>query len=144
VSIVLFATSCIRLTHHVAESDFPPKDDKAKFGVTIAEVMKRRDECQGALFDGHTFIFTPGLGDTSKTLKAVTLANGGKISTQAPTAKMLEDEHKHLVSSEVDAKIWKPLAHNYAVYDKEFVLSSALRQRLEWDDKALRVKGSAK
>lgn len=62
------------------EDDFPIEDAKAKFGVTVADVLKRRDTSKGQLFHNHTFFLTSGLDDKLKdTMRSVILANGGKV-----------------------------------------------------------------
>jgi mediator of DNA damage checkpoint protein 1 len=106
--------------------------------------MKRRDACKGKLFAGHTFFVTPGVKDALAVLRMAIQANGGKVSMQTPTARILDgDEHKHVVSCEADIKVWKPLVQQkYPIFNKEFVLISASTQQMDVEDKSQRVPGS--
>jgi hypothetical protein len=136
------------LTLSAAAEDFvvpnaPPEKDK--FGIPAAEVMRRRDAVGGQLFAGHTFYITPGVKDETKlaVLRTAIQANGGKVATQAASARNLDgDDHKHLVSCEADGKVWRPLASKRPVFNKEFVLTSAGTQKMDLEDMSQRVPGS--
>lgn len=52
-------------------------------------------------------------------------------------------ENRFVISTPADVSIWRPLAeHGFPIYSQELVLTSVLRQEVDWDDKAYFVAGS--
>ena len=70
-------------SHLAAEENFPLKDPvgEKKFGVTLAEVLERKEETKGKVFEGMTFYATPkALPDTNlKLIRDVVSAGGGQV-----------------------------------------------------------------
>ncbi|GBE78793.1 hypothetical protein SCP_0116860 [Sparassis crispa] len=126
------------------ESDYALVDPEAekKFGFKLAEALRRAHA--GKLFAGMTFYATPRIGVDHKLLKNVVTANGGQLSTQTPTARILSGQaHRYVISSPTDVSIWRPLAEQgHAVYTQELILTGALRQEIDWDSPTNRVAGS--
>lgn len=66
-----------------------------------------------------------------------------QLSTQTPTVRVLAGHDKRFViSCPEDVSIWRPLAQNHKIYTQELILTSALRQEIDWDDEAYFVPGS--
>ena len=75
----------------------------------------------------------------TKLLRNVVAACGGALSTQTPTPRVLasDPERRHVVAAPADRAVWRPLvAAGFKVYNQEVVLTSALKQEVEWDDEA--------
>ncbi|KAI0355785.1 hypothetical protein OH77DRAFT_1424737 [Trametes cingulata] len=121
-----------------------PETEK-KYGFNLADALKRAKKNAGKLFAGKTFYVTAKVPVDSKLLKNVVTANGGTLSTQVPTVRMLNghEDDRFVISCPADVNIWRPLAeHGHPVYTQELILTSALRQELGLDDTAFQVPGS--
>lgn len=115
--------------------------NEGKFGFKLADALRRAKAHAGAgagLFAGHTFYVTPRVPVDSKLLKNVVAACGGALSTQTPTARVLAGHaDRHVVSAPEDRSIWRPLAQaGHRVYNQELILTSALKQEVEWENEA--------
>ncbi|OSD06683.1 hypothetical protein PYCCODRAFT_1382487 [Trametes coccinea BRFM310] len=120
-----------------------PETEK-KYGFTLTDALQRAKKNAGKLFAGKTFYVTPKVSVDSKLLKNVVTANGGQLSTQTPTVRILSGHDDRLViSCPEDVSIWRPLVeHEHLVYTQELILTSALRQELDLDDPGFLVPGS--
>ena len=49
---------------------------------------------------------------------------------------------RRVISCPDDMSIWRPLAQDHPVYTQELILTSALKQEVDWDDTAFQVHGS--
>lgn len=134
-----------RSPHHAdlkrtAEDTFVLKDpdNEDKFGFRLADALQRAKANAGKLFAGHTFYVTPHVPVDSKLLKNVVAACGGALSTQTPTARVLAGHaERHVVSCPEDRSIWRPVAQaGHQVYNQELILTSALKQEVEWEKEA--------
>ncbi|KAI0630063.1 hypothetical protein C8Q77DRAFT_1063909 [Trametes polyzona] len=119
-------------------------ETERKYGFKLAESLKRAKKNAGRLFTGKTFYVTPRVPVDSKLLKNVVTANGGQLSTQTPTVRMLNGhDERFVISCPDDVSIWRPLVeHGHNVYTQELILTSALRQELALEDTAFQVPGS--
>ncbi|CDO76219.1 hypothetical protein BN946_scf184894.g8 [Trametes cinnabarina] len=128
------------------EDQFMIKDPETekKYGFSLADALQRAKKNAGKLFAGKTFYVTPKVPVDTKLLKNVVTANGGQLSTQTPTVRMLSGHEDRLViSCPADVSIWRPLVeHGHPVYTQELILTSALRQELDLDDLTFLVSGS--
>ena len=60
-----------------------------------------------------------------------------------PTVRMLDaNANRHVISCPEDVSIWRPIAAHHPIYNQELVLTSALKQLVEWDNYTFRVPGS--
>ena len=64
--------------------------------------------------------------------------------TTTPTVRILNgSEDRHVISCPEDVSIWRPLSEaGFPIYTSEFLLTGALRQKLDWADTANQVVGS--
>ena len=145
-----------------AEADYAIKDEgtENKYNFKLDEALKRAKKNAGKLFNGITFYITPKVPVETKLLKNVVAANGGQVrsyasptradsnsvdqvSTQTPTVRILAGhDDRFVISCPEDVSIWRPLAQHHKIYTQELILTSALRQVVDWDDAAFRVPGS--
>ena len=51
--------------------------------------------------------------------------------------------NRRVISCPEDISIWRPLAQHHPIYNQELILTSALKQNVDWDDKAFRVLNSS-
>ncbi|KAI0369629.1 hypothetical protein BV20DRAFT_967587 [Pilatotrama ljubarskyi] len=120
-----------------------PETEK-KYGFNLADALKRAKENAGKLFAGKTFYVTGKVPVDSKLLKNVVTANGGTLSTQVPTVRILNGhDDRFVISCPADVNIWRPLVeHGHPVFTQELILTSALRQELDLEDTAFLIPGS--
>ena len=51
--------------------------------------------------------------------------------------------NRRVISCPEDVSIWRPLTqHDFTIYTQELILTSALRQEVDWEDTAFQVPGS--
>ncbi|KAI0646001.1 hypothetical protein C8Q79DRAFT_967346 [Trametes meyenii] len=128
------------------EADYMIKDSgtEKKYAFTLTDALKRAKENAGKLFAGKTFYVTPKVPVDNKLLKNVVTANGGQLSTQTPTVRMLNGhDDRFVISCAEDASIWRPLVeHGHPIYSQELILTSALRQELNLNHIEYQVVGS--
>ncbi|RPD54429.1 hypothetical protein L226DRAFT_493972 [Lentinus tigrinus ALCF2SS1-7] len=127
------------------ESQYAVQDEETekKYNFNLADALKRAKQNAGKLFGGITFYVTPKVPVDSKLLKNVVAANGGQLSTQTPTVRILAGhDNRFVISCPEDVSIWRPLAQHNKIYTQELILTSALRQEIDWDDEAYFVPGS--
>ncbi|KAI0744292.1 hypothetical protein C8Q80DRAFT_889499 [Daedaleopsis nitida] len=127
------------------ETLYEIKDEETekKYSFSLADALKRAKQNAGKLFAGVTFYVTPKVPVDTKLLKNVVSANGGQISTQSPTVRILSQHNRFVISSAEDVSIWRPLVeHNHKIYTQELILTSALRQEVHWDDDSFLVPGT--
>ncbi|KAJ7270110.1 hypothetical protein B0H12DRAFT_1094605 [Mycena haematopus] len=124
------------------EEDYLLRDDAGdvKFQCNLSEAVSRAKLLKGKLFQDHSFYMTAHV-KSRDILRNVILANGGQIITAQPTLRLLEnDPGRHVISCEEDKAVWQQIAVAHPIYTVELVLTSALRQEVDWDD--FRVPGS--
>ncbi|TBU24360.1 hypothetical protein BD311DRAFT_702198 [Dichomitus squalens] len=127
------------------EADYAIKDETTenKYSFSLDDALKRAKQNAGKLFRGITFYITPKVSVETKLLKNVVTANGGQVSTQTPTVRILAGHgNRFVISCPEDVSIWRPLAQHHKIYTQELILTSALRQRIDWDDTAFQVPAS--
>ncbi|KDQ26961.1 hypothetical protein PLEOSDRAFT_168763 [Pleurotus ostreatus PC15] len=139
-----WATASAAANELLPEETYFLEDDanERKYNVKLADVLLRAKSNQGQLFAKKTFHVTPKVSIDLKLLKNVIAANGGQMTTQAPTSRTFNSENKYLISCPEDASIWRPFAQHRPVYTTELVLSGALKQEVDWDTDASKVPGS--
>ncbi|KAI0699877.1 hypothetical protein C8T65DRAFT_580765 [Cerioporus squamosus] len=127
------------------EDEYAIKDEETenKYHFNLADALKRAKQNAGKLFGGITFYVTPKVPVDSKLLKNVVAANGGQLSTQTPTVRILAGhDNRFVISCPEDVSVWRPLAQHHKIYTQELILTSALRQEIDWDEEAYFVPGS--
>lgn len=93
VPVVFYSLTDQRLT---AESDYLLKDaaGEAKFGVKLADALRRAKANQGKLFEGMTFYVTPKVPVEFKLLKNVVASGGGQVRVSpSPIHKSQHSTH---------------------------------------------------
>ncbi|KAJ7032738.1 hypothetical protein C8F04DRAFT_645408 [Mycena alexandri] len=124
------------------EEDYLLQDDdgERKYNFSLAEAVSRAKNLKGRLFKGHTFYITKGV-KAMNIVRNVVIANGGQaITNWQPSLRTLEtDTNRHVISCADDVALWKQIAITHAVYNYELVLTSALRQEIDWEDAAFRL-----
>ncbi|KAI0665873.1 hypothetical protein C8Q78DRAFT_480053 [Trametes maxima] len=146
----LVTAYCLSLAHSrrdcAAEADYMIKDadTESKYAFTLTDALQRAKKNAGKLFAGKTFYVTPKVPVANKLLKNVVTANGGQLSTQTPTVRMLNGhDDRFVISCTEDISIWRPLVeHGHQIYTQELILTSALRQELNLDHTEHQVPGS--
>ena len=70
--------------------------------------------------------------------------HGFQLMTQNPTVRILKGhDNRFVISSPADVSIWRPLSEaGYPIYSQELILTSVLKQDVEWDKEAYLVPGS--
>ncbi|KAF8647813.1 hypothetical protein AX16_006533 [Volvariella volvacea WC 439] len=118
--------------------------NEVKYGFKLADALERAKQLRGTLFVKKTFYITPKVPIDLKLLKNVISSSGGQVSTQIPTVRMLSaNRDRYVVSCPEDVSIWRPIAiAGHAIYLPEFLLTSVLRQQVDWDNEAFKVPGS--
>ncbi|KAJ6593333.1 hypothetical protein B0H19DRAFT_17663 [Mycena capillaripes] len=126
------------------EEDYLLQDDAgdSKYNFSLTDAVSRAKTLKGKLFEGHTFYVTAKVPALS-ILRNVILANGGQTVTSQPSLRILEtNTGRHVISCPEDAAMWRQIAVAHPIYSNELVLTSALRQEIDWDDERFRVPGS--
>ncbi|KIP02673.1 hypothetical protein PHLGIDRAFT_111799 [Phlebiopsis gigantea 11061_1 CR5-6] len=138
--------ACVSKKKIMPEKDYILKDpdNEKRYHYKLADALSRAHKKGRKLFEGKTFYVTPKVPVDAKLLKAVITAGGGQFSSQNPTVRILKGHSsRFVVSTPADVSIWRPLAEQgFPVYSQELVLTSVLRQEVDWDDKAYFVPGS--
>ncbi|KAF9499450.1 hypothetical protein BDN71DRAFT_1442113 [Pleurotus eryngii] len=139
-----WATASAAANELLPEEAYFLQDDanERKYNVKLSDVLLRAKSNQGQLFTKKTFHVTPKVSIDLKLLRNVIVANGGQMTTQAPTSRTFNKENKYLISCPEDASVWRPIAQHRPVYTTELVLSGALKQEVDWDADAFKVPGS--
>ncbi|KAH9915024.1 uncharacterized protein BXZ73DRAFT_106335 [Epithele typhae] len=130
----------------LAEDQFAVKDGdtEKKYDFKLTDALKFAKKNAGKLFKGMTFYVTPKVPVETKLLKNVVTANGGTLSTQSPTVRILDGhDNRFVISSPGDVSIWRPLVKHHPIYNQELILTSALKQEIDWDQATFRVPGSS-
>jgi len=156
--LISFNSPSLILLISEAEKDFVLKDKagESRYGVVLAESLRRSKALAGRLLDGHTFYVTPKVPVDAKLLKNVVTACGGQVcsskfhsaltchaelcpvqlTTQTPTVRIIKaaPTTRHVISCKEDIAIWRPLAsQGIKIYTQELVLTGALAQDVQWD-----------
>ncbi|KAF8058683.1 hypothetical protein FPV67DRAFT_1523362 [Lyophyllum atratum] len=119
------------------------KGNEGKFDFVLADALARAKELQGTLFSKMVFYITPKVPIDIKLLKNVVTACGGQVNTQPPTLRILNaSPERFIISCPEDASIWRPVAQAHPVYTHELILTSALKQEINWKNESYRVAGS--
>ena len=81
---------------------------------------------------------TPHVPVDTKLLRNVVAACGGALSTQAPTPRVLAGHpERHVVAAPEDRAVWRPLVvAGHRVFNQELILTSALKQEVDWENEA--------
>jgi mediator of DNA damage checkpoint protein 1 len=156
----------LTLTCSTSDEDNYALDDKAgerKYGMVLDEAVEKARELKGGLFSKKMFYVTPKVAVDIKLLKSVVTACGGQVShpsrflmyflifspwvqitTNTPTPRIISsNSNRHVVSCAEDVSIWRPIAKKHPIYTHELILTSALRQEIEWENEEFRVAGSS-
>ncbi|GLB37897.1 putative regulator of Ty1 transposition protein 107 BRCT domain containing protein [Lyophyllum shimeji] len=119
------------------------KANERRLDVVLADALARAKKLQGTLFAKTVFYVTPKVSIDIKLLKNVVTACGGQVSTQQPTLRILNaNPGRYIISCPEDVSIWRPIAHTHPVYTHELILTSALKQEVDWENESYRVPGS--
>ncbi|KAF5370725.1 hypothetical protein D9758_001947 [Tetrapyrgos nigripes] len=130
----------------LSEDRYFLKDEvnEKKHGFRLVDSLARAKQNKGALFKDKRFYITGKVDVDYGLLKHVVEANGGQVSNQQPTLRILDNDsdNRFVISCPKDASIWRPLAEKYTIYTSELILTAALKHEIEWDNDAFRVSGS--
>ncbi|TFK70491.1 hypothetical protein BDN72DRAFT_958770 [Pluteus cervinus] len=119
------------------------KDNEEKYGVKLTDALERSRKLSGKLLAGKTFYFTPKIHIDAKLLRNVVTACGGQSVGSTPTLRILNAQpNRIIISCPEDVSIWRPISAQHPIYSPELILSSALKQDVDWDNLAFRVEGS--
>ncbi|KAG6825628.1 hypothetical protein H0H92_003009 [Tricholoma furcatifolium] len=119
------------------------KVNEKKFDFVLADALERAKELRGTLFAKMTFYITPKVQVDIKLLKNVVTACGGQVNTQPPTLRIMNaNPDRYIVSCPEDVSIWRPIASTHPIYTHELILTSALKQEIDWENEKYRVPGS--
>ncbi len=143
---------------NIAEEDYLLEDqtNERKYNFQLSDAVAKAKTLKGQLFAKRTFYVTAKVSVDHKLLKNVITAFGGQvrlvflqrvvfdiclqISTQTPTIRVLKSSsNRHVISCAEDISIWRPIAQQFPVYTQELVLTGALKQEVEWDNKAFQL-----
>ncbi|KAJ7703113.1 hypothetical protein B0H17DRAFT_1041781 [Mycena rosella] len=126
------------------------KINEEKWHFRLVDAMARAKEVGGKLFENMTFYVTPKVPVEINLLKNVVTAQGGKVSKQTPTIRVLNSNSgpssslsRYVISCPEDISIWRPLTKDHTIYSQELLLTGAVTQRIDWDNPAFRVSDSA-
>ncbi|KAJ6593982.1 hypothetical protein B0H19DRAFT_920627 [Mycena capillaripes] len=128
------------------EEDYILRDkvSERKWNFRLVDAMTRAKEVGGKLFENKTFYVTSRVPVDTKLLKTVVTIQGGKISTQTPTVRILNSApDRYVISCPEDISTWRPLAKDHAIYSQELLLNAAMTQQIEWDNPKFQVTDSA-
>ncbi|KAL0949407.1 hypothetical protein HGRIS_009469 [Hohenbuehelia grisea] len=119
------------------------KDAEKKFQFKLTESLARARKHKGQLFAKKTFYITSKVPVDLKLLKNVIVAGGGQALMSPPTLRILNaNPDRHIISCPNDVSIWRPIAEHHTIYTQEIVLTSSLRQQVDWDADEFKVPGS--
>ncbi|KNZ74024.1 BRCT-containing protein 1 [Termitomyces sp. J132] len=119
------------------------KINEKKFDFVLADALSRAKKLRGTLFSKMVFYITPKVSVNIQLLKNVVTACGGQVNTQIPTLRIMNASNdRYLISCPADAAIWRPIASTHPIYTQELILTSALRQEIDWDNENYRVPNS--
>ncbi|KAK0212813.1 hypothetical protein DFS33DRAFT_1284670 [Desarmillaria ectypa] len=124
------------------EDDYLLQDqtNERKYDFQLSHAVAKARTLKGQLFAKMVFYVTAKVSVDHKLLKNVVTAFGGQISTQTPTIRILKSSsNRHVISCAEDISIWRPIAQQFPVYTQELVLTGALKQEVEWDNKAFQL-----
>ncbi|PBK91515.1 BRCT domain-containing protein, partial [Armillaria gallica] len=133
-----WATDSTASNKLLPEEDYLLEDqtNERKYNFQLSDTVAKAKTLKGQLFAKRTFYVTPKVSVDHKLLKNVITAFGGQISTQTPTIRVLKSSsNRHVISCPEDISIWRPIAQQFPVYTQELVLTGALKQEVEWDNK---------
>ncbi|KAK0225943.1 hypothetical protein IW262DRAFT_726268 [Armillaria fumosa] len=137
-----WATDSTAANKLLPEEDYLLEDqtNERKYNFQLSEAVAKAKTLKGQLFAKRTFYVTAKVSVDHKLLKNVVTAFGGQISTQTPTIRVLKSSsNRHVISCAEDISIWRPIAQQFPVYTQELVLTGALKQEVEWDNKAFQL-----
>ncbi|KAJ7497377.1 hypothetical protein FB451DRAFT_1076020 [Mycena latifolia] len=140
-----WATDSAAANKLLPEKDYILNDkvNERKWNFRLVDAMARAKEVGGKLFENKTFYVTSQVPVETKLLKNVVAAQGGKVSTQSPTVRIVNSApDRYIISCASDASIWRPLAKDHTIYSQELLLTAALTQKIDWDNPAFRVPDS--
>jgi mediator of DNA damage checkpoint protein 1 len=152
----------VLICSYAAEENYALADpaNEKKFGFKLSEALIRAKSSNGRLFSKKVFYVTPKVPVDIKLLRNVVTACGGQVIilstlhvwllslplqvlTQTPTIRILDaNSDRHIISCLADSSIWRPVASKHNVYSQELILTSALKQHVDWTDESFLVPGS--
>ncbi|KAF8474707.1 hypothetical protein BDZ91DRAFT_844988 [Kalaharituber pfeilii] len=127
-------------------------DGESRFNMSLPQSLSRAAQNKGKLLETHVIYCAPGVAGGFETCNDITRANGGICvnfksgKRGANTPDEIEGGKLVLLSSEAagDQKLWKPfvtmakqLGAEPLIYKTDWLLDSAMKQVLRWDDKYL-------
>ncbi|KAG6829223.1 hypothetical protein H0H87_012209 [Tephrocybe sp. NHM501043] len=116
------------------------KTNEKKFDFVLADALSRAKHLRGTLFSKMVFYITPKVPIDIKLLKNVVTACGGQVNTQVPSLRILNaNSDRYIISCPADIAIWRPIASAHPVYTHELILTSALKQEIDWNNEKYRV-----
>ncbi|KAJ7647790.1 hypothetical protein FB45DRAFT_1020000 [Roridomyces roridus] len=113
-----------------------------KHNIVLSEVLDRARANGGRLFQGMTFYITSSVKPSPAMLVNIAQANGGQATApnQLSSRTLGANPNRYIISCPKDETMWAPFeAQGRTVYTPEFILASALRQRIDWDDPAFKL-----
>ncbi|SJK97533.1 uncharacterized protein ARMOST_00785 [Armillaria ostoyae] len=137
-----WATDSTASNKLLPEEDYLLQDqtNERKYDFQLSDAVAKAKILKGQLFAKRIFYVTAKVSVDHKLLKNVITAFGGQISTQTPTIRVLKSSsNRHVISCDEDISIWRPIAQQFPVYTQELVLTGALKQEVEWDNKAFQL-----
>ncbi|KAK0461234.1 uncharacterized protein EV420DRAFT_1531024 [Desarmillaria tabescens] len=137
-----WATESVASNRLLPENDFLLQDqtNERKYDFQLSHAVAKAKTLKGQLFEKMVFYVTAKVSVDHKLLKNVITAFGGQVSTQTPTIRVLKSSsNRHIISCAEDISIWRPIAQQFPIYTQELVLTGALKQEVEWDNKAFQL-----
>ncbi|KAI5808837.1 BRCT domain-containing protein [Peziza echinospora] len=142
--------SCLESGHLVDESAhiLSDPDGEAKMEIKLSESLVRAKKLKGTLLEGTVVYCTPNVTGGFDTYSHIVQANGGiciNFKTGKRGANTPEDMSGKLVllssDAAADQKLWKPfvalakgLHAEPLIYRTDWLLTAAMRQKVEYDD----------
>ncbi|KAJ6587006.1 hypothetical protein DFH09DRAFT_1028033 [Mycena vulgaris] len=141
-----WATESVAANKLLPEKDYILNDkvNERKWNFRLVDAMARAKQVGGKLFENKTFYVTSKVPVEIKLLKNVVTAQGGKVSTQAPSVRTLNSAPgRYVISCPEDISIWRTLTKDHTIYSQELLLTAAVTQKIDWDNPAFIVPNSA-
>ncbi|KAJ7217976.1 BRCT domain-containing protein, partial [Mycena pura] len=137
-----WATESIAANKLLPEEDYILRDNvsERKWNFSLVDAMAQAKKVGGKLFENQTFYVTPRVPIDTKLLKTVVTAQGGKLSPQTPTMRLMNTApNRYVISCPEDISVWRPLAEHHTIYSQELLLMAALTQDIDWKNPAFHI-----
>jgi hypothetical protein len=122
------------------------RDNEKRFGVKLADAVKRAQKNKRALLAGTAVFATPSIPNGTDTYKSIVEANGGEFAVYNPNMKLAQREEGeqvevYLISGVTAAEkaLWPKFrrmaegcGHEARVVGTEWLLDTAMHQSLLW------------